>query len=125
MISSTTQQDEVNELKVNAGQGRAEIKAKEEGITELSNRISGEFDVSLKAAKATEEKCSKELVKLTSSWQNSKKVVKAAEEDIRAAKEPVVETKDTIIAKGGEITRESDCVASEKWEADEAEKKHE
>ena len=121
----TEMEDKVNELKGNAEEGRAEIKLKEEETAKLSNKISGEFDVSLKAAKAAEEKTSKELVKLTSSWQNSQKVVKSAEEDLRAAKELVVETKDSVVAKEAEATNESERIASERREAEEAEKKHE
>ena len=51
-----------------------EIAAKDEEAAALSSKLKGEFEKSHSQAKAAEEKLSKDLVKVTSTWQNSKQV---------------------------------------------------
>lgn len=118
-------EDRVEQLTQEAATGREEVSQKELQIKELSQKLSGEFDEELKRTKAAEEKQSKELVKVTSTWQNSQTVVTSAENDLNAAKELVVETKDAVAAKETQMKEESLKIDSEKKEAADAESTHE
>lgn len=118
-------EDRVEQLTQEAAKGREEVSQKELQIKELSQKLSGEFDEELKRTKAAEEKQSKELVKVTSTWQNSQTVVTSAENDLNAAKELVVETKDAVAAKETQMKEESLKIDSEKKEAVDAESTHE
>jgi len=118
-------EDKVERLLEEAEKGRQEIASKESEITNRTSRLAVEFDSQVKQVKATEEKSSKELVKITSAWENSKIVVQSAERDLKSAKDLVLETKETVQAKELEITQESKRIESEKQEAIEAETQHE
>lgn len=118
-------EDEVESLQTQTEEGRQEISKKEDEINDRTSKLAGEFDSKLKSIKATEEKVSKELVKVTSAWQNSKSVVQSAEEDLQAAKELVSETQKSIESKEAKIDSESRLIESEKQEAQEAETQHE
>mmetsp|Transcript_18379 Transcript_18379/g.27767 ORF Transcript_18379/g.27767 Transcript_18379/m.27767 type:complete len:1218 (-) Transcript_18379:74-3727(-) len=118
-------EDEVESLQIQTEEGRQEISKKEDEINDRTSKLAGEFDSKLKSIKATEEKVSKELVKVTSAWQNSKSVVQSAEEDLQAAKELVTETQKSIESKEAKIDIESRLIESEKLEAQEAETQHE
>jgi len=118
-------EDKVEGLQEEAEQGRQDILNKESEIADRTSKLAGEFDSQLKRVKAAEEKLSKELVKVTSAWQNSKTVVQSAERDMKSAKDLVVETKETVEAKQAQINKESQRIESEKQEAIEAETQHE
>ena len=78
-----------------------------------------------KSSKAAEEKQSKALVKATSAWQNSKKAVKGAEEDLDSAKSLVEETTSSVAAKTDEIANDATVIAKVKEEAASAERESE
>jgi structural maintenance of chromosome 2 len=118
-------EEKVEQLQQDASQGRDDMKEKEAEIADRSAKLAGEFDDQLKKIKSTEEKHSKELVKSTSSWQNSHTVVKGAENDLNAANELVIETKETVAAKEAQIAQESKHIDREKQEATDAETQHE
>jgi structural maintenance of chromosome 2 len=117
--------DQVEGLLNNAAKGRDELKEKEVEIAERSAILTGEFGDQLQKSKATEEKYAKELVKSTSSWQNSQKVVEGAEADLRAAKGLALETKEAVEAKEAQILQESELIYQAKRDALEAEAQHE
>lgn len=117
--------EQVEGLLNKAEKGRDELKEKEVEIAERSAILTGEFGDQLQKSKATEEKYAKELVKSTSSWQNSQKVVEGSEADLRATKALVLETKEAVEAKEAQIVHESELIDQAKRDALEAEAQHE
>jgi structural maintenance of chromosome 2 len=117
--------DRMEDFQRKASKGREELKGKEVEIEERSTRLAEEFGDRVKSTKLLEEKLAKELVKFTSSWQNSQKVVKSAEDDLRSANQLVMETRDTVDAKSAQIAQESERINHAKKEALEAEAYHE
>jgi len=89
----------------------------------LSSQLAGEFEKDYGRAKAEEDKRSKELVKVTSTWQNSKENVSKAEKDLEAAQSLVEETKESITLKEQEQSNESEMIEKQKRGAADAEKK--
>lgn len=113
----------VAELEESRNAYKEEIAGIDEEITELSSRMTGEFEKEHGEAKANEEKHSKELVRVTSTWQNSKENVKKAENDLDAAKSLVEETASYVAAKEREQASESENIDAQKNAAADAEKK--
>lgn len=88
------------------------IQQKEEQMEELSTRLTGEFGKANKDLKVTEEKYSKELVKVTSAWQNSVMTAKEAKQDMDSAKALVTETNQTVQSKKTEIQSDSTNISA-------------
>ena len=118
---SADMEQQVQELEEQEQVFREEITLKEEEVAELSAKLKGEFEKSLAKAKAEEEKRSKELVKVTSSWQNSHKSTEKAEDELEAAKATVEETKTAFSNKEKEVAGESERIDAEKKAAADAE----
>jgi len=114
-------EEKVTEYEDAAQHCRSEISEKEEKIGALSSLLNGEFEDSHNKTKAAEEKRSKELVKTTSAWQNSKKVTQNSTSDLEIARELVTETVEAVSAKQEEITSESERIMSKKQDATNAE----
>lgn len=119
---SAEMEEKVVELNEQVEVCRQGVAAKEEEITALSSQLKGEFEKSHAEAKAGEEKRSKELVKVTSSWQNSKNVVTKAETELNAARALVEETKEALRLKEGEAAHETNRIEQEKAAAADAER---
>lgn len=119
---SAEMEQKVEELEQQTEAYREEITAKDEEAAALSSKLKGEFEKSHSQAKAAEEKLSKDLVKVTSTWQNSKAVTKQTESDLNAAKEFVEETKAAYTTKEGEVAEESKSIDEQKQAAADAEK---
>ena len=83
------------------------IEQKETEIGELSLQLNGEFGSAHEELKAAEEKLSKELVKVTSTWQNSVSTAAKAKEDLDAASDLATETKNIVDSKQAEINNDS------------------
>jgi len=83
------------------------IEQKEVEMEELTLKLNGEFGSAHKELKTAEEKLSKELVKVTSAWQNSASTVVKAKEDLEAASDLAMETKNTVDSKQAEISNDS------------------
>ena len=122
---STEMEDKVAELEEEAEAGREAIAEKEKEIAALSSKLSGEFESIHTDAKKAEEKHSKELVKVTSAWQNSTALVKTAENDLKEAKKSLSDTVKAVSAKEKEMAKESERIEQAKAEAVEAEKHYE
>ena len=122
---STEMEDKVAELEEEASAGREAIVEKEKEIAALSSKLSGEFESIHTSAKRTEEKHSKELVKVTSAWQNSSAIAKAAEDDVKEAKASLAETVKVVAAKEREMSKETERIEKVKADAVEAEKNYE
>lgn len=122
---STEMEDKVAELEEKANACRDAIAEKEKEIAALSSKLSGEFESVHTNAKQTEEKRAKELVKVTSAWQNSSAIVKTAENDLKEAKTSLAETASAIATKEREMLKESERIEQAKEEAMEAEKRYE
>eukprot|EP00566_Odontella_aurita_P002130 CAMPEP_0113537252 /NCGR_PEP_ID=MMETSP0015_2-20120614/6726_1 /TAXON_ID=2838 /ORGANISM="Odontella" /LENGTH=1061 /DNA_ID=CAMNT_0000436733 /DNA_START=557 /DNA_END=3742 /DNA_ORIENTATION=- /assembly_acc=CAM_ASM_000160 len=112
-------EDQVKKQEETIRSCREEVTAKEAEITELSSKLSDVFEDKHKQVKATEEKKSKELVKATSAWQNSKNGVSTASDDLSAARALLTETKNSVSGKEKEISK--DAAQGEKASADAAE----
>lgn len=121
---STTMENQVAELNEKTQMARQECAVKERNISELTSKLSGEFDTQLNAAKFNEEKNSKALVKVTSAWQISKNDVISAEKDVMTANVALEESKRNLNTKEEEITNESHRISKAKQEADDAENRH-
>lgn len=115
-------EEKVAEYQDEAQQCRDEVAEKEEEMTMLSSKLKGEFNKLLTESKATEEKRSKELVKTTSAWQNTKKVAKNAASDLEAASALVTETVESVAQKENEIVTESENIDRKKQDAIDSEK---
>jgi structural maintenance of chromosome 2 len=118
---SAEMEEKVAELEQQAELYQEDIAKKEEEAATLSSKLKGEFEESHADIKKKEERQSKELVKVTSTWQNSKEVTKKAECDLNAAKALVDETKSSYSAKEQEMVTESKRIEEEKQAAAEAE----
>ena len=116
---------EANELQIQAEGHKSEIEETAAEIREKANRLSGEVGTEMSALKATEEKLSKELVKATSGWQNSKTVVAGAQNDLSAAQELLRETEAAVKDKERKMAAESESIDACKREAEEADGLHE
>jgi structural maintenance of chromosome 2 len=118
---SAEMEQKVTELEAQASQYQEEIAKKEEEIEARSSQLKGEFDENHKEAKMNEEKRSKELVKITSSWQNSKEVVSKAESDLEAATTFANETKSAVVTQDKKISDESNTIEERNQAATNAE----
>jgi structural maintenance of chromosome 2 len=118
---SAEMEEKVTELEAQASQYQEQLAKKEEEIEARSSQLKGEYDERHKEAKAEEEKRSKGLVKITSSWQNSKEVVSKAEHDLKAATTLVEETKSTVVTKEKEISEVSNTIEQQNQDAKDAE----
>jgi len=122
---SSEMEDKVAELEEEADAGRNAIKEKEKEIDALSSKLSGEFDSMHSSAKKTEEKHSKELVKVTSAWQNSSAIAKTAENDLKDAKSSLSDIGKSVASKEKEMSKESERIEEAKDDAVQAEKHYE
>ena len=120
---------EINEMEMlyHAKENEAEeykksIAEKEKQMDEISEKLNGEFGKTLKERKVVEEKLSKELVKITSSWQNSVANVSKARDDLESAKELVKETESAVLSKQSEVNDDSTRIRKSKEAAENAEK---
>jgi structural maintenance of chromosome 2 len=121
----TEMEDKVAELEEEASASRDAIVEKEKEIAVLSSKLSGEFESVHSKAKKTEEKRSKELVKVTSAWQNCSAIVNTAKNDLKEAKASLAETASAIAEREKEMSKESQRIEQAKVEAVEAEKHYE
>lgn len=119
----STMQEHLKTVDANLKEQQLLIKAKEEEISERSTMMSGEFGDALKQAKAVEEEQSKELVKITSSWQSCKDDVAKAESDLQAARALVEETKEAMAAKKSAVDAASTSIETLLDNAKEAEER--
>jgi structural maintenance of chromosome 2 len=118
---SAEMEQKVAELEAQASQYQEQIATKEEEIEARSSQLKGEFDENHKEAKMNEEKRSKELVKITSSWQNSKDVVSKAERELEGATTFADETKSAVVTQEKQISDESDTIGQRNQAAKDAE----
>jgi structural maintenance of chromosome 2 len=119
---------EINEMeeRLNTKQSEADeywkrVEEKEKEMEEFSERLNGEFGKAHKELKSAEEKLSKELVKVTSAWQNSVNNVSKARDDLESAKELVKETESAASLKQSEIQNDSAMISKSKDAAAQAE----
>jgi len=95
----------------------------DEQMDELNGQLKGTFAEEHSAARKEEDKCSKALVKVTSTWENSKESVEKGESDLEAAQALVQETKAFIATKEQEQKGDSAFITTLKQAASDAEKK--
>ena len=95
-----TQIDEAEEL---ASKYTTELESKSVEISELSRKHGGEFEGSYSKAKSEEERMSKELVRVTSAWQNAQNSKNRTQSDYADAITFVNECKACVEAKENEI----------------------
>lgn len=107
---SDEMEEQVKALEEEAKEYERQIAEKDEEASELSSKLKGEINDSHKALKQDEEKHSKELVKVTSTWQNKKELTKSAENDLAEAKKVLEETKQALVQKKNESAAESNSI---------------
>jgi len=100
---------------------REEVGAKENDIEKLSQELSSELESSHNEAKADEEKKSKDLVKVTSAWENKKLAMASATKDYEEAQAAVTESKNAITEMEKNISDKISAIQMAKDEAVEAE----
>lgn len=115
-------EDEVAALEEEAKGYEEQIAEKDREARQLSDRLNGEFDDSQKSLKQAEEKRSKELVKVTSAWQNSKELTKNAENDLATARKVLDETEQALALKEKESVAESKSIEHRLKAREEAER---
>jgi len=121
---STALEEQVEKLNEQGETTRHEISIKEQEISQLTKKLSGEFDSQLTCAKTNEEKKSKALVKITSAWQISTNDVTSSENDLKVARDLVTETVSAVKAKETEIADESARISKDMQDAANAEEIH-
>lgn len=103
---SAEMEQQVAQLEAEAENYQQEIAAKEEEAAALSSKLKGEFEATHAAVKAEEEKQSKQLVKVTSAWQNSKESTAKAQEELDAARALLEETRTALVEKEQQVETE-------------------
>lgn len=122
---STEMEERVAELEEEADAAREALVDKEDEIVILQSKLSGEFKSLHTTAKKTEEQHSKELVKVTSAWQNCTVIASTAENDLKEAKAALAETANAIASKEKELSKDSKSIEQAKEEAAQAEQCYE
>ena len=115
---------EVAELEATAEELQNGITTKEQEINDRTDKLKGEYGDSHKKAKALEDKRSKDLVKVTTSWQSSKEDVKKAEEDLESARKHLDETKKAVDDKTDLLNTETKRIDEMRQTAKDAEDHH-
>lgn len=111
---SEDMEEKVVDLANNNDRLREEAAAIDKEMSNLTDQLKGEFEDEHKAAKKEEDTRSKALVKVTSTWENSKENVAKAESDLEAAQALVQETKASIKAKEQDGAGEAETIAAQK-----------
>jgi len=100
---------------------REEVQEKEEEIDKLSQEMNSELETAHTAAKADEEKKSKDLVKATSAWENKKLGVKSAAKEYQEARAAVAESEGAVSEMEKNVSEKISAIQKAKDEALEAE----
>jgi len=100
---------------------REEVQVKEEEIEKLSEEMNSELETSHNAAKADEEKKSKDLVKATSAWENKKLAMASATKEHEEAQAAVTESNHAVAEMEKNISDKISAIQKCKDEAVEAE----
>jgi structural maintenance of chromosome 2 len=101
-------------LLAQASEHKAHLDAKDSEIAKLSSQIKGDYDDKHSLAKKKEQKLSKDLVRATTAWTNSKDTLAKAEKDMKAAEDLVEETKLSLQLKNSQLEEESSGVEEKK-----------
>lgn len=107
---STEMEEKVAELDKEEQGFRQRIQEKEAEAAELSAKLKGEMEKTHGTFKAEEDKISKELVKVTSSWQNSRNLTEKAEKELEDARALVRETQGVLDNKEKEVESEKSSI---------------
>ena len=117
----TSMENDIKSKEQECEQLQCQISEKEEEISNVSSNMDGEFEDKLKKLKSNEEKLSKELVQISSAWQNCKVVAKDAEAEKASAEKLVTESEEAVVQKEEEIKNDENATKSEKEKAANAE----
>jgi len=120
---STEMEKRIHELEAEADQYSQQIAEKAEACSQLSTSLKGEFEESHSDVKAEEEKLSKELVKVTSAWKNSKELTKKAKTELETAQAAVEETRKALKERETAVLNEKNSIDESINAQMEAEKK--
>ena len=107
---SSEMEEQVTELEAQVETYTNQFEEREVAANELSTKLKGEFEESHSKLKKEEEKLSKQLVKVTSAWQNSQELTKKAECDLVEAKGLVTETNNIYLEKEQQIAQDARTV---------------
>jgi len=118
---SSEMEEQVTELEAQVETYTKKIEERGIDADELSSKLKGEFEESHSKLKKEEEKLSKQLVKVTTAWQNSQELTKKAETDLAETRALVTETNNIYAEKQQQIAKNATTVEeiiSEKIEAE-------
>jgi len=107
---SSEMEGQVTELEAQVEAYKGQIEEHENAANELSSKLKGEFEESHSKLKKEEEKLSKQLVKVTSAWQNSQELTKKAETDLAETRALVTETNNICHEKEHQIAQDARAV---------------
>jgi structural maintenance of chromosome 2 len=113
--------EKIAELEETRNQLKKEMAGIDDEAEKLASNLKGDMEKHFLEAKAADDRCSKELVKVTSAWQNSQENVRKAEKDFETAKEAVQEIKASINSKETECQDKSTRIEEQKQAAADAE----
>ena len=118
---SETMEEKIELLKEEVKSTKEKIEEKEAEIAERTSKLKGEFQNQLDQSKDIADTRSKELVKVTSAWQNAKATSANAESDLEAARSLLEETTEAAVDKEAQISKESEESNQIRKDAHEAE----
>lgn len=107
---SSEMEEQVTELETQVETYAKQIEERDTAANEISSKLKGEFEESHSKLKKEEEKLSKQLVKVTSAWQNSQDLTKKAETDLAEARALVTETNNIYLEKQQQIAQDATTV---------------
>ena len=117
---TASMQKQIDLMEEDVNKCREELEQKEQEISLLSDKIAGDFENELKEIKKVEDQRSKQLVKVTTSWNNKKKAVQSAQDDLNAARELVTETRTAVQEKENNIGKDREIISKIQQDAKDA-----
>lgn len=115
--------EKVKALDAQASEYKSILDTKDAEISKLASQIKGDNDEKYSSAKKKEQTLSKDLVRITSAWTNSKDTLVKAENDMKSARSLVEETQLALELKNSQLEEESVTVEAKRQAAKEAEER--
>ncbi len=108
---TATMQKQIDLMEEDVTKYKEDLEQTEKDISQLSDKIAGDFEKELKDIKKVEDERSKQLVKVTTSWNNKKKALESAQNDLNAARELVIETRAAVQEKENNIGKDREIIS--------------
>ena len=108
---TATMQKQIDLMEEDVTKYKEDLEQTEKDISQLSDKIAGDFEKELKDIKKVEDERSKQLVKVTTSWNNKKKALESAQNDLNTARELVIETRAAVQEKENNIGKDREIIS--------------